>query len=170
MDNQRLFLFFALALVLMLIWQAWEQEHAPRLPSVSAPNTSLATAPSGVPDVPKVASSATEAVPAPKTSESLTSGTRLHVRTDLMEIVIDTQGGDVRALSLRHYPVAASKPNEPFPLMRDDPGELFIAQSGLIGLKGNYPNHKTLYSVPPSESGMPSFGFKSGYVSHPNLY
>ena len=147
MDNQRLFLFFALALVLMLIWQAWEQEHAPP-PIATAPTSTSATAPASAPDVPRVATSAADVVPAPKASEALKQGARLQVRTDVFDAVIDTQGGDLRALSLRQYPVAADKPEEPFPLMRDEPSsELFVAQSGLIGLDGNYPNHKTLFSA-----------------------
>ena len=146
MDNQRLFLFFALSLVLMLIWQAWEQEHAPP-PAASAPTSTSATPPASAPDVPRVATPAADVVPAPKASEALKHGTRLQVRTDVFDAVIDTQGGDLRALSLRQYPVAADKPEEPFPLMRDDGGELFVAQSGLIGLDGHYPNHKTLFSA-----------------------
>lgn len=143
MDNQRLFLFFGLALVLMLIWQAWEQQNAP------PPAPVAATAPSAAPGVPQVptASPTQPSASTPQATEGLPKGQRLQVRTDVIDAVIDTQGGDLRELALRHYPVAADKPNEPFQLMQDTASELFIAQSGLIGLDGQYPTHKTLFTA-----------------------
>jgi len=109
MDNQRLFLFFGLALVLMLLWQAWEQENA-RPPDTTTVTATSATQPGAAPDVPKAPAAATEAVPAPKAAEVLSRGSRLEVRTDVIDAVIDTQGGDLRGLALRHFPVAAYKP------------------------------------------------------------
>jgi YidC/Oxa1 family membrane protein insertase len=76
MDNQRLFLFFGLALVLMLLWQAWEQENA-RPPDSTTATCHMATA-TGCPPGPCVA---TEAVPAPKATEGLSRGSRIEVRT-----------------------------------------------------------------------------------------
>lgn len=142
MDNQRLFLFFALAMVLMLIWQAWEQQHAPPPTTASAP-------PATSPDVPATPTtpSARETPPAPQAEEVLARGTRISVQTDVIKVEIDTQGGDLRELSLPLYPVAVDKPQEPFPLLHDEGPELFIAQSGLIGLEGQYPNHKTVFTA-----------------------
>ena len=150
MDNQRLFLFFALAMVLMLIWQAWEQHNAP--PPAPAPATTTGTpapATSTSPSVPPapVPSAAEATTPTPKPVEALVSGTRIQVRTDVIDAVIDSQGGDVRELKLRQHPVSLDKPEEAFPLMRDAGPELFIAQSGLIGLDGQYPNHKTPFTA-----------------------
>ncbi len=151
MDNQRLFLFFALALVLMLIWQAWEQENVrhPETTTVTAKPDGQVTAPS-VPEAPAVPAT----VPAPKAAEALSRGSRIQVRTDLVEAVIDTEGGDLRQLALRHYPVAADKPEQPFPLMQDEGNDFFIAQSGLIGLEGQYPNHKTRFSAEASSYSL----------------
>src|SRR3972149_5428005 len=150
MDNQRLFLFFALAMVLMLIWQAWEQHNAP--PPAPAPATTTGTpapATSTSPSVPPapVPSAAEATTPTPKPVEALVSGTRIQVRTDVIDAVIDSQGGDGRELKLRQHPVSLDKPEEAFPLMRDAGPELSIAQSGLIGLDGQYPNHKTPFTA-----------------------
>ncbi|GAB4512337.1 MAG: membrane protein insertase YidC [Sulfuricaulis sp.] len=148
MDNQRLFLFFALAMVLMLIWQAWEQHNAPPPAPVSSTATGTpapAVAP-GVPQAP-VQRAAETATAGPTPTETLVSGMRIQVRTDVIDAVIDSQGGDVRELKLRRYPVTLDKPEEAFPLMRDAGPELFIAQSGLIGLDGQYPNHKTPFAA-----------------------
>ena len=147
MDNQRLFLFFALAMVLMLIWQAWEQQHAPPTPAPStATGTPAPASPPGVPQAP-VPSAAGTTTATPVRAEALASGARIQVRTDAMDAVIDSQGGDLRELKLRHYPVSLDKPEEAFPLLRDSGPELFIAQSGLIGLDGQYPSHKTPFTA-----------------------
>ncbi|HYA38976.1 MAG TPA: membrane protein insertase YidC [Candidatus Methylomirabilis sp.] len=145
MDNQRLLLFFALALVLMFIWQAWEQQNAPppvsTTPAPSAPSNSTPS----VPAVPEQAGA--EQTKTPKMTAVLPRETRIHVRTDLVEAVIDTEGGDVRQWDLRRYPVSVDKPDEPFLLMQDKGPEFFITQSGVIGLDGQYPTHKVRFTA-----------------------
>ena len=146
MDNQRLFLFFALALVMMLIWQAWEQQTAP--PATSTTPVASPTSPSGSPSVPAVPQQSGAAQPAaPQITEALPRGARVHVRTDVIGAVIDTEGGDMRQLDLRRYPVSIEKPDEPFALMQDKGPELYIAQSGLIGTDGQYPTHKVRFTA-----------------------
>jgi YidC/Oxa1 family membrane protein insertase len=155
MDNQRLFLFFALAMILMLIWQAWEQEKTvgPGSTATSAPPATTKTAPSAgstpAPDLPQAPAltAAPDTGPAPRPTEVLTRGSRLQVRTDLFDAIIDTYGGDLRELYLRLYPVELNKPEQPFPLMQEAGKDLYVAQSGLIGSKGEFPNHKTNFST-----------------------
>ncbi len=144
MDNQRLFLFFALAMVLMLIWQAWEQHNAPPPALATTVGTPPPATSPGVPQAP--VSQTVEATPILKSAEALVSGARIQVRTDVFDAVIDSQGGDMRELKLRQYPVSLDQPEETFALMRDTGPELFIAQSGLIGMEGQYPNHKTPFT------------------------
>jgi len=157
MDNQRLFLFFALAMVLMLIWQAWEQEKAvgPGSTATSAPPATAKSAPSAgstpatAPDLPQAPAltASPDAGSAPRPTEVLTRGSRLQVRTDLFDAIIDTYGGDLRELYLRHYPVELNKPEQPFPLLQEAGKDLYVAQSGLIGSNGEFPNHKTNFSA-----------------------
>ncbi len=140
MDNLRLFLFFALALVLMLIWQAWEQYNAPPPGPAAGP---VSPAEPGVPTPPP--STPTQAEPPPPAAERLSSSTRVSVSTDLFEAIVDTHGADLRELRLRAFPVDVDSPDKPFTLMSDSGPELFIAQSGLIGHGTDYPTHKTVY-------------------------
>jgi YidC/Oxa1 family membrane protein insertase len=149
MDNLRLFLFFALAMVLMLIWQAWEQYNAPP-PAPAAPSAGPAE-----PSVPAPPSSAPAQAPTPQPSaEKLASTARVRVRTDLFEATLDTQGADLRELRLRKYPVDVDSPDKPFALMADSGPELFIAQSGLIGHGTDYPTHKLVYQSSASEYAL----------------
>ena len=142
MDNQRLFLFFALALILMLLWQAWEQEHRPAPAPVAAappaaPNKEVPLAPAG--DAPK-ATTATR-------PEAIERGRRIKIVTDTFEAYLDTYGGDLRETYLRKYPVSADTPDKPFPLLADSGSALFVAQSGLIGHEGHFPHHRTLFQA-----------------------
>jgi YidC/Oxa1 family membrane protein insertase len=148
MDNQRLFLFFAMAAILMLIWRAWEQENALPPTPVAEVQQKASAESRGLPPVP-VASPTPDTVgkpPAP-TTEKLASASRITVVTNLLTASIDTLGGDLRELDLLRYPVALDTPDKPFRLMSEAGEEIFIAQSGLIGREGEYPNHKTLYST-----------------------
>lgn len=141
MDNQRPILFIALAFVLLLLWQAWEQEHAP--PPIAGPTTNAPTDVSA-----KVPTASDASTPAPTPSvEALPSGARVLVTTDLYQAEIDSHGGDLRRLALLKYPVAVDQPEQPFPLLQDSGEELFVAQSGLIGPSGEYPTHKVRYDA-----------------------
>lgn len=146
MDNPRLLLYISLGFILLLLWQAWEQQNAPPAPVVtSAP----ATASGGnTPDVPRVPEApGVPAAPAgTPTANVITRAERIEIVTDLFQGSIDTLGGDLRELRLRKHPVAADKPEQPFRLMGDE-GDVFIAQSGLIGHGGDLPTHKTRFSA-----------------------
>ncbi len=146
MDNQRLFLYIALMMVLFLIWQAWEKDHrpvpqptaasAPAKGEAAAPPVSTAAAPSPATTVEQAAQAA--ALPSAKT---------IHVVTDLLDADINTYGGDIRKLGLRKYPATLKDKNIPFDLLTNTPTKVFVAQSGLIGRGKDYPYHRTTYSA-----------------------
>jgi YidC/Oxa1 family membrane protein insertase len=158
MDNMRLFLFFALALVSMMLYQAWEQQNAPApaAPTATAPvsgpapATSPTAAPVSATDVPAVPTAGASANAKPE-GDVFVQGDRIRVRTDLLQAVVDSQGGDLRELDLIAYPVAIDKPAEPFALMRDSGPELLVAQSGLIGTGDEFPTHNVRYQSAASQ-------------------
>ncbi|HLQ26745.1 MAG TPA: membrane protein insertase YidC [Acidiferrobacterales bacterium] len=139
MDNQRFFLFIALSLVILLLWQAWEREQAPPV----VPNPAAVTR--DVPQTPPPPAGANS--PGTPANETLESAGRIQITTDLLRAQIDTLGGDLRTLYLLKYPVRVEEPGTPFQLLNDNGAELFITQSGLIGNDDSYPNHKSLYSA-----------------------
>ncbi len=160
MDNQRTILFFGLSFVLLLLWQAWQEDYVkPKATPTVAPVTSSLPEQGGgqqplVPqsevtqqDRPQISS-----VPAVATadvapmSQVLNSDKRIHVLTDLYDIEIDTVGGDIRKVDLLTYPVAASTPDIPFRLMEDKGFRLFIAQSGLLS-GSSAPDHHAIYQA-----------------------
>jgi len=163
MDNQRTILFFGLSFVLLLLWQAWQEDYVyPKATPNSAPVSVVAPEiqqggdkPLAVPqgeeaqqDRPAL-SSTPAAAPSSSVapmSQVLNSDKRIHVVTDLYDIEIDTIGGDLRKVDLLTYPVAASRPDEPFRLMEDKGFRLFIAQSGLLS-GGSAPDHHAKYEA-----------------------
>jgi YidC/Oxa1 family membrane protein insertase len=151
MDNPRLILYVALGLILLMIWQAWEQQSAPppapvaaTAPTSAEPATQAASA--EVPKVPETPQAASGATGVSSGAGAVTRGDRIEVLTDFFQGSIDTSGGDLRELRLRKHPVTADRPDQPFRLMGDE-GDVFFAQSGLIGHGGDLPTHKTQFSA-----------------------
>ncbi|MCP3672004.1 MAG: membrane protein insertase YidC [Gammaproteobacteria bacterium] len=160
MDNLRLILVFALVLVSLLLWQAWQEDYGPA--SVAATATGAqpqqltatpVTTGSGETAVPNIqvtsgnTSQVKAEMPAAATATT-SSGASISVLTDLFRLDIDTKGGTIKNMFLMAYPLTLENPDEKFQLMRDQSPGLFIAQSGLIGAdKELAPTHESQYSV-----------------------
>ena len=164
MDNQRLILVIALSMVLLLLWQAWENEHRPPAARTATANPQAVTpsAPdtSGVPAAPALPGSdaaTTEAAPAPGAPAAPAANSpAVAVKTDLFALEIATVGGTLRRLDLLQYPVAADKPDQPVRLLNSTGAEIFMVQSGLIGNDGTYPHHKTTFVPERSAYELPA--------------
>ncbi|MEJ2565476.1 MAG: membrane protein insertase YidC [Gammaproteobacteria bacterium] len=151
MDNQRLILFAALSVVIVLLWQAWQKDYGPP-PQVKSPtSTAESTVPSAsdIPAAPAgqkkpAAAASSPASPAVAAETGMEKGERIHVQTDVFRAVIDTRGGDLRDVSFPRYPVSVDKPNQPFQLLNDDTAKIFVAQSGLLANTAA-PNHHAQY-------------------------
>ena len=159
MDNQRFFLYIALAFVLYLIWLTWQQEHAPQpTPPQIAEAPSLESEddkPPASEDLPEISSTSTteEVEPEPTAAKTtLTKSQSIKVRTDVLDLIIDTRGGDIRQLDLPTYPVSLKQKDQPFRLLHSDQ-QTYIAQSGLRhdkvngkAVRGNIaPTHHEIY-------------------------
>jgi YidC/Oxa1 family membrane protein insertase len=125
MESQRNLLVIGLLVVSFLLWQQWNADKAPKPQTVAVTQTD-----SSVPE----ASNATAAdVPGEKASTSARQLIKLS--SDQLELLVDTQGGDIVDAKLLQHSVAQGS-SEPFTLLMDKPGHLYIAQSGLIGRDG----------------------------------
>lgn len=148
MENQRLILFVALVLILFAFWQAWETRHGKVADPVQAEQT-LTTPGEAVPELPPTLPG--QATADEGTASAGAQGQRIRVITDLLEVELGSQGGDIRKASLLAFPVAADRPEEKFVLMDDVAGRLFIAQSGMISRTTTLPDHHALYSAAQTE-------------------
>ena len=140
MDNQRLILFIVFSFSLLLLWEAWQGQHAPApaaptvasAPATSAPTTSQAlNAPAAAPV---------------QAGAGFAKGQRAVVETDVLRATIDANGGDLRQLQLLRYRETDDE-NQVFTLFEDSQTQPYLAQSGLVG-KG-LPTHRSVFQLNP---------------------
>lgn len=146
MDLQRLLLAAALSFTLLMLWQAWQQDYGqPLVPTTGQSNVPTPNAASDAPQAPG------KDLPAAPSSENgsnlpaiqaVVGEQRIHVRTDVYDITLDSSGGDLRQVDLIKYPVSVDQPDTPFRLM-DDGKAFHVAQAALLAAEGSVaPNHK----------------------------
>ncbi len=150
MDNIRLLLFMALAFVSLMIWEAWQEDYA--LPKQQATDGGIGVA--AVPETPDenaVASAGSDTV----AGTSAATGRLVRVRTDTLDLLIDSQGATIAEARLIRYPVSVDQPEIPTRLMSRDPDDFFIAQTGLIGVADSpAPTHKVVFQTSQTEYRM----------------
>ncbi|QAB16363.1 membrane protein insertase YidC [Hydrogenovibrio thermophilus] len=150
--NMRSFWWLALAFTLLWIWLQWTQFQNPQTqaPTTATQSTSQTAADATVPEVNEAdavpgAHQATQDVPTAKAK--IQQAQRITVKTDVLDIVIDTQGGDIRDVKLLKY-AATKDHSQPFQLMGDEAPMMYIAQNGIALQKKATlpaPTHKSLY-------------------------
>ena len=151
MDNQRFILYVGLALVLYLIWSAWQRDQLPQ--QVVAP-TATVTQSEETPkdDIPNPAGVIAEQS-REKSFVSTSTSKQVSVETDVFKIKIDTRGADIHHAELITYPVSLEDPDTPLVLL-ENKTKTYISQSGLIHEpvankdKGSLaPNHHHIYKA-----------------------
>jgi YidC/Oxa1 family membrane protein insertase len=178
MDNQRLILWFALAAILFMNFEAWQHDYNPPAPAGPPAAVSPATTTSGAPPaaslsdaLPGVAPpAATPAAPpaqpggpvtAPGADNALGAtapgtGPTVRVRTDVFDLQIALQGAEIRGATLLKYPKKKDSPTDLMRLFNVDAGEpLSVFQWGLTaGGTDAEPNHKALFSASASSYAL----------------
>lgn len=161
MDNFRLILIMALFFILLLMYQAWQQDYGPKSSTATPPKThssspspatsetatpSTTTAgPSELPSTLEKTNPASGVIEAPLSYQKVLSiATPLQVETDVFKLELDTYGGDIRRIDLVAYPLKVETPTQSFRLLNDELPNLFVAQSGLLPAD-NAPTHQTVY-------------------------
>jgi YidC/Oxa1 family membrane protein insertase len=161
-DIRRSILWVVFGFAMVLIWDKWQIHNgraATFFPTATPP---AATAPaqttgaSGQASLPQAASTAAAgAVPGADAPTQAAANTRHVVRTDLMELTFQSEGGALVGVQLlRHAQATGGKDREiatPFTLFQQAGNRTYVAQTGLIG--GGFPTHKTpmaLVGSPPA--------------------
>ena len=156
MDNQRLFVWAALALVLYLTYAAWQDDYAPRAPTPAATTSSTSTNGSGnaetLPELP----TQTDGSPAlPETPAQDPSATRavqaptIRVVTDVLDMDISTRGGELQRADLLKYPKVKGQ-TDPVRMFNTD--NLFVARSGLRAAgRDREPTHLATFTAQAQE-------------------
>jgi YidC/Oxa1 family membrane protein insertase len=155
MDNMRLFLFAGLAFVGMLLWQQWQVDYGPvpvesnnqssQNQSVDSSGNLTSNSIEDLPDMPE--NQATQSTTSDFNQPLPTSSQLITVETDVLRLLIDTQGGVVRSARLKKYPVSLESPDEWLEILHSQSDSIHIAQSGLRNKENSAPTHHSLYSV-----------------------
>ena len=168
MENIRFILVIAFAMIVLLLWQAWQMDYSPKPVIAQIESSAVADVKEDLPAISNTATAQVQAdgqpvVTAPLAAVSATD--IVTVKTDVIALEIDMQGGTIQNFDLLNYPVekdntivntmrklvgleAAEKNRQPVRLFNSSSEKMFIAQSGLIAVSGSAaaPDHHTTYS------------------------
>jgi YidC/Oxa1 family membrane protein insertase len=146
MGNHRILLYFTLFFIIYMIWAQWQIEYGPE-PAVvtqTSEKTKVEIAAEGIPTADVIAANG-QSTP-PLVNEAVITGNRIQIVTDVIDVEIDTKGGDFRRVLLRDYSITAGNPDEKLVLLTDENINYHVAQSGLVSAnKGTAPSHNTIY-------------------------
>ena len=155
MDIKRTILIVALAIVSYVMVLKWNQDYGQA--ALPTQNVASSTTTSGLPDtVPGNNASASDDIPraasdtsAPVETPVAASKDLIQVKTDVLDLAIDPQGGDVAQLTLPLYPRRQDRPDVPFQLFDNGGERVYLAQSGLTGTNGPdaRPSGRPLYTT-----------------------
>lgn len=145
LDYLRIALYSLLLILGFFLYQAWDKDH-PK-PSYT-PAAIESVSDRYTPEIADTQTS-TAVTPTAATAPAKTAikGQMVHVVTDLIDVGIDTQGGDITEVKLLKYPESLGS-KTPFVLLNDNPKTRYIAESGLLSKQGpDTSREKAVYSV-----------------------
>ncbi len=141
MDFQRIILIAGVAIISYLMVLQWNQDYgtqalAPQqVTSVSAYDTEAVSTDFAVAAEPSNYISDNADIVVTQT-ENASAGSLIEVNTGTLQVVIDTQGGDIIQASLSKYLAEMGHSDVPFTLLEQNQQRTYVAQSGLIGVNG----------------------------------
>jgi YidC/Oxa1 family membrane protein insertase len=163
MDIRRVILYAALALVVYSLWTNWQIEHPPVSQRQEA-TVVKSTDGRLLPNIPSNTSVSNADAP-PATAETPSTAIAdqaktIHVQTDVLDLSINLQHGDIISAKLLDYPESVEEKDTPFTLLQNTAGERYVANSNLFVVKGqtienadgNYTSEQQEYQLPAGQS------------------
>ena len=159
MENIRFLLIVVFAMLLYMLWEAWQVDYGPKpevvaieqpvidskedLPTAAVTESEIQSINPEVKDL-KNDSTDVSSVPLLETR----SDKIITVETDVYRLEIDTKGGTLRNLDLLKYPVSKDNPDQVIRLFNSEIDKLYLGQSGLISASGSpsLPTHHSIFS------------------------
>lgn len=163
MDIRRIISYMALGLVSLSLWNAWQTDYPPK----PVENTALTQKNTAEPLLPQVSSSGNTAessplAPSPEQISTQPATALVEVKTDVLNVAIDLQHGDVVSGQLLDYPLNVDEKNKPFSLLQNEGNERYVANSGLLvpsaqgvkALKLGFTTEQTHYELAPDQKQL----------------
>lgn len=154
-DYVRISLYVAIAIVGFFLFQAWEKEHPKQeVTPASVAQTEAIPGDRFIPAGAETKTASTPVAPAAPVTAVPAQGQIIKVTTDLLDVSIDTRGGDIVAVKLLKYPESLGS-KTPFTLLNDDQKTRYIAESGLLSEVGpDTPKEQALYTSPQTQYAL----------------
>ncbi|MBT09623.1 MAG: membrane protein insertase YidC [Gammaproteobacteria bacterium] len=144
MDYQRIFILLGLAVTSYLLILAWNEDYGNAQKSNNAAKRSGSSSQEVLEETPRLESLSDEDQIPRITDQGVRTENRekivkslrpsINISTDLFDLKIALDGGDITSVALREYPTDLDDPENPFLLV--DPRNSYVAQTGLIGQDG----------------------------------
>ena len=156
MDYIKYLIFGGLAVVSYLLLLAWEQDY-PQMP-VSAPveqsQGGITNSPAVTSDLPVGAAGSTTplandvpVIGSNATSAPVPTNNTVKVKTDVLTVTLDRNGGDIVEVLLPGYRRQIDVENDPFVLLENTTSRTFVAKSGLVGRNGIDSTRRAIYQT-----------------------
>ena len=159
MDNPRLYLWIALALLAWMNVVQWNRDYgAPAAPPVASASTQasdpaaaaqgqLPSVPTGEAAAPTASGTTAPAAPVGDAPATSAPAPRVRVVTDVLDLDISLQGGDLVRADLLKYPRDKKPGSPPVRLFNTQEPDYHVARTGLRALNGKAePTHLALYA------------------------
>jgi YidC/Oxa1 family membrane protein insertase len=139
MDKIRFGLWFGLLAAVWISYTTWVEENQPEpvpvvaneAPGLAADDLPTAAAEDDL-DLPTIVD-ADNNVPDPAASdEPASSGRLITVTTDVLDLVINLDGGDIVRADISNYPIDKANPDVPIRLLDYSPDSLWVYQTGMV--------------------------------------
>lgn len=155
MDVQRIILIGALCLISYMLVLQWNQDYGqqPEAQQATASVSAYESQPSGS-DLPKAEDSA-QTGDVPGTAAQASKAQLISVKTDVLDVIIDTKGGDIIQVALPEYKATLGS-DLPFVLLEQTANRTYVSQSGLVGKNGPdaSPEGRPTYAVEKTEYSL----------------
>src|SRR6188474_739647 len=151
MDNIRVFLWLTLLGMAWLVYTAWNADYGARPPppgSRTTPDTTQTV--DQPPDLPSLneqgAPAPQQQLPTVAAQTPPATGELIHVQTDVLDVQIASQGGDLVRADLPQHRVHKDMPEPVIRLLDDSGPERWVFQSGVrSAVGGDEPNHAATF-------------------------
>lgn len=139
MDTRRVVLYAALALVVYSLWMNWQRDYPPAQPAVVSQTKVTATKDGSL--LPEISQQSTgqsqsQSLVHEEQKESQRPSQPIQIKTDVLNLEIDSAHGDIVEAQLLSYPVSVDQKDKPITILQDQTNQRYVANSSLFVTQG----------------------------------
>lgn len=160
MIDRKFILYVLVGLIAFALWSAWQKDYNTTEEATANTTNTLASNKVNTPNVATAGINKNKEVVLAQAT-NIPESRLIKVHTDVLDVAIDTVGGDIVQADLLKYPSIIYK-KQPIKLLSDGNAHYYTAQSGLVSSVGpdfvdkqaTYTSAKTEYILQPGENNL----------------